>query len=94
MFNGFLRSLGFKSTVTSKIPTYTHNNEKKQGQLVYTVNAIGNNTKNLFRLTRKRDRCKDGINGGDIAKRRIVDIKKCGREPCRCIKVDNPNVYI
>ena len=86
-----LRSLGFKSTVTSKIPTYTHNNEKKQGQLAYTVNAIGNNTKNLFRLTRKRDRCKDGINGGDIAKRRIVDIKKVGREPCRCIKVDNPN---
>ncbi len=86
-----LRSLGFKSTITSKIPTYTHNNEKKQGQLAYTVNAIGNNTKNLFRLTRKQDRCKDGINGGDIAKRRIVDIKKVGREPCRCIKVDNPN---
>ncbi len=86
-----LRSLGFKSTITSKIPTYTYKNEKKNGQLAYTVNAIGNNTKDLFRLTRKQNRCKEGINGGDTAKRRIIDIKLVGREPCRCIKVDNPN---
>lgn len=90
-----LRSLGFRANTTSRIPTYTYQGEKKQGRRSYTIHIQGDRVPDLFRLPRKRDRCKYGMNGGQRVKRRMVSIEHVGVGEARCIKVDHPNsLYI
>jgi predicted phage terminase large subunit-like protein len=91
-----VRSLGFKATKSNELTkSYTYKGEKKTGRPCWTLNVIGANTRELFRLQRKRERCLDGINGGEEARRRLVKVEKIGRATCRCITVDHPNgLYI
>lgn len=90
------RSLGFKATITGpKTKTYTYLGEKKQGRPCWNVTIVGDRTRELFGIDRKRDRCRDGINGGYGARRRVTKIEKIGRATARCITVDHPNgLYI
>ena len=90
-----VRSLGFRAKITTKTPTYTHNGEKRAGQLAYTLHVQGDRTPDLFRLERKRERCSYGMNGGQRVKRRMVSIEHVGVGEARCIKVNHPNsLYI
>jgi len=90
-----VRSLGFKATITDRIPTYTLHGEKLEGQRAYTAYVQGDRCADLFHLERKRERCRAGVNGGDRAKRRMVKIESIGYAAARCITVDNPNgLYI
>lgn len=92
-----VRSLGFKATITSKDPFYRdENGERVYCNKAFTVYIQGRNTRDLFRLARKRDRCRDEFNGGaSEPMRRVVEIEFEKRTPCRCITVDHPaGLYI
>lgn len=85
-----LRSLGYKATITTKIPHYTGTDgERKEGQLAYIVYIQGRNREKLFRLERKRLRC--GKDGSCAKWRRIVSIEPEGEAEAQCIQVDHPN---
>lgn len=90
-----LRSLGFRVNTTTKTPAYVYNGERRAGRLAYTLHIQGDRVPDLFRLPRKADRCKYGMNGGQRVKRRMVSIEHVGVGDARCIKVNHPNsLYI
>lgn len=86
------RSLGCKASITSKIPTYTYDGEKKNGQLAYTVWIQGDNaSKERFsKLSRKRDRIKPFNGGSSEPGRRVVSIEPCGKMDGICFAIDHP----
>lgn len=88
-----LRSLGYRATITSRIPTFSDSNKnKKKGRRAYTLFIQGRNLSSLFKLERKKSRCRDVFNGGVSAvARRMISIKPEGKAVCRCITVDHPN---
>lgn len=87
-----IRSLGGKATITSKIPTYTYKDEKKQGQRAYTVFIMTKCDTELAFVPRKKERCRDEYNGGNSELcRRITDIEYVGKREGRCITVDQPH---
>lgn len=93
-FRFIIHSLGYQSTLTSKIPTYTHNGERKEGQLAYTVSFFTSD--DVFRLTRKNElhrsvRSASGQAGERSRLRYIVDVVPVESEPMSCITVDSPN---
>ena len=85
-------SLGYRASITTKVPHYTYKDEYLAGQLAYIVHMNGPHRAELFNLPRKRERCRetDRIKG-----RRIVSIERLVDQECQCIQVDNPNgLYI
>lgn len=85
-------SLGYKANITSKVPTFTHKGEKKQGRLAYTVWIKGENHERLFLLKRKQERARKAYNGGFSPRtRKIASIVPSRIAPCQCITVDHPN---
>ena len=91
-----VRSLGGIAKITTKTPTYTHKDEKRVGRLAYTVNIRYPKPSELFRLTRKRERCNDvGQYTGDVLKLGIKSIEYIGEEEAQCIMIDHPDhLYI
>ncbi len=91
-----VRSLGGIAKITTKTPTYTHKDEKRVGRLAYTVNIRYPKPSELFRLTRKRERCNDeGQHTGDVLKLGIKSIEYIGEEEAQCIMIDHPDhLYI
>lgn len=90
-------SLGGKATITSKIPSYTLNGKKMEGQRAYTLYIQTTSNSDLVSLPRKRDRIKtDKFNGGaSELHRRLVSVKPAGREATRCFVVSSPDgLYI
>lgn len=87
------RSLGFKATITTNPASYRlPDGTPKECRDAHTVYIQGPNTKNLFRLDRKRERCHDKFNGGaSEALRRVVSVEEDGEADTRCITVDHPN---
>ena len=81
-----LHSLGFTVTITTKIPTYTYNGEKRKGQKSYILYIRGYHRKELFKLTRKADRCKYRKFSN-----KIVSIEFVGRDEATCISVSGPD---
>jgi hypothetical protein len=87
------RSLGYKATITQGEAGY----RDEDGNYIrcrdaYDVYLQGRHTRELFRLSRKRDRCKDEFNGGvSTPHRRMVSIEPAGDGEAQCITVDNPN---
>lgn len=91
------RSLGFKATLTNGATGY----RKADGEFVQCLDAHkvyiqGPDTQSLFKLSRKRERCRDDFNGGvSTPHRRMVSIEKVFRAEAQCIAVDHPNqLYI
>lgn len=85
------RSLGFKATLGTRTPTYTHLGQKRQGQTAYRLHIRGPRQERLFGLARKADRAK-GYNGtDDWPGHRVVRVERAGVDIARCITVDNPN---
>lgn len=91
-----IRSIGGKATITSKTGSYLKNGKRILCQTVYMVYVQTPDNGNLFKLTRKKDRCKPVFNGGvSELCRRIVSIEPCGEAECKCITIDKPNgLYI
>lgn len=90
------RSLGFKSNILSKIPTYTYKGQKLQGRNAYNVCIKGDEHSRLFSLERKKVRASKPYNGGNgFRTRKIVSVAFSRKTEAQCIKVDHPNgLYI
>lgn len=86
-----LRSLGMYATLSTKIPSYTYNGDKKQGRVAYRLYVKGRNMERLFNLERKRNRAKK-FNGGDVHPwHRVISVEPTVIDNSRCIQVDNLN---
>lgn len=89
-------SLGGICTITSRIPTYTYNNQKKKGKTVFTC-FVRHPTPNIFfNCEAKRQRCKQIHADGRIElRRRLVNIELADIEEAQCIRIDDPDhLYI
>jgi len=96
-FQWIIRSLGGKATITDRIPTFTHNGEKRIGQKAYTVYFRTKIDNELVKLPRKIERLSDKNfnNGLGEFSRAIVSVEYIGDQEAQCITVDNPNgLYI
>jgi len=89
-----IRSLGGIAKITEKTTHYKYHNEDKAGRKCYVVSIRYKNTKNLFKLTRKKDRLPKEYQYEDL-KLEIVSVKKEGESECQCIYIDDPeHLYI
>ena len=90
LINGVIelvQSLGGKCILNSKIPTYSHDGEKKYGKLAYTLTISMPPNINPFRLHRKANLVTPKVKY--IPKRYITDIKPIGKKKAKCISIDN-----
>jgi hypothetical protein len=84
-----VQTLGGVARVKSRVPTYTHNGEKKKGKLAYRVNIKLPKGMNPFRLKRKSEKY---IEPKKYPTGRYIDnIEKVGFEESVCISVDAPD---
>ena len=90
-----VRSLGGIASISEKHPTYTHNGEKKQGQLAYNINIRLKDRSMAFHLQRKVDRAKVDYQYADCLYLNVTSIERDGEEECSCIAIDHPDrLYI
>jgi phage terminase large subunit len=83
-------SIGGKCTIKQHSSSYLKNGERIKCKEKYRLYIRTKIDKSLFRLTRKKERCKEIFNGGvSELQRRIISIKYIGKEICQCITVDN-----
>ena len=82
-------SLGGTARVNSKIPTYTYNDEKKEGQLAYTVTISFANNIVPFKLLRKVERYYKREKY--VEQKYVKSITYSHDEEAVCIKVSNPD---
>ena len=84
-------SLGGKAKIVSRIPTYTHKGEKKQGALNYRVYIKMRDDSLIFRLPRKKERCQPVRDLWD----KIENLEYVREDYSQCISVDHPeHLYI
>lgn len=88
-----LRSLGASAKIT--VDTNTGYKDES-GEFIkcndaYTVFIRMKDTKRLFRMARKKERCKEYNGGVSEVTRRIVGYRHIGVKDGRCITVDSPN---
>lgn len=87
-------SMGGIAKITSKIPIYTHNGEKKKGRRNYNVSIRYPEPRNLSKLSRKRNIIPENYQYKDL-KLRIEKIEFIGQEEAQCIMIDHPDhLYI
>lgn len=87
-------SLGGLATLKQRITSFTHKGVKKQGRVSYTLHLKIRNNKELFYISRKKDRCKDTYDPLQF-RRRIKEVNFIGVELAQCIMIDDPNhLYI
>ena len=82
-------SLGGTVRVNKKVPTYTHNGEKKEGQLAYTLTISFANDIVPFKLMRKISRYYKRTKY--IEQKYVKSITYSHDEEATCIKVSNPD---
>jgi intein/homing endonuclease len=82
-------SLGGTARVTSKIPTYRYNGEKKEGQKAYTITMSFANNIVPFKLLRKVDRYYKRTKY--LEHKYVKSITYSHHEEAVCIKVSNPD---
>ena len=83
-----VRSLGGIATYTQKTPTYTHNGEKRIGQVAYTVYIHIGNSISLFSLSRKQNLVTPKLYA---PRRKIVGVVDVGAKQAQCISVAHPS---
>ena len=85
-----VRSLGGSATITTKKPFYRDKNGNKViCNTAYNVRIKIKDTRNLFRLSRKKEKCIPFNKGVSEVCRRIVSYKYIGKKDARCITVDS-----
>lgn len=82
-------SIGGTVRINSKIPTYRHNGEKKEGQKAYTVTMSFANNIVPFKLLRKVDRYYKRTKY--VEQKYVKSITYSHNEEAVCIKVSNPD---
>lgn len=87
-FLALARSLGYWAKEKSRITSYTHNGEKRQGKRSYTVTIQGEGMEELVTLPRKKERLLARRSGRKM-NLTFSSIEKIGREECTCIMVDH-----
>jgi MoxR-like ATPase len=88
-FQFLIQSLGGECCISVKHPTYTYNGVKLQGQDAYVCNISALNMKDLFSLSRKRNRVVERVKY--LPKRMIDRIEPLGKCQAQCIMVDHPD---
>lgn len=87
-------SIGGIAKITSKIPTYSHKGEKKQGLRNYSIAIRYPEPKNLSKLSRKKDLLPENYQYKNL-KLQIDKIALIGNEEAQCITVDHADhLYI
>lgn len=87
-------SLGGKCSISTKTPTYNYKGIKKTGRLAYTLNISYKHPKELFSLSRKKEKCKDLCDVNQF-KRIIKKVEYTNTTDAVCIMVeDNDHLYI
>ncbi len=86
-----VRSLGGIAMVAEKATTYTHNGEKKSGQLAYNINIRLRDRAMAFHLERKVDRARQDYQYADCLYLNVASIEPDGEEECSCIAIDHPD---
>lgn len=85
-----VRSLGGIACIRPRQTYYTHNGERKPGQLCYEVDMRHKTPSMFFRLPKKKDRTNDqGQYNADL-KLRVKSIEPSVVEAATCIAVDHP----
>jgi len=88
-------SLGGIAKISSRIPSYTHNGEKRAGRRAYRVNIRHPLPQEMFRVPRKKDAVPKDYQYADSLKNEIVSIEPIGRKAAQCILIDHPDhLYI
>ena len=83
------RSLGAVVTVRERIPTFTHNGEKKDGQLAYSLRIKMPDAERVFHLERKRARVRGKVfQSMGLA---LNSIERIASGETVCIAVEHPN---
>ncbi len=80
-----VQSLGGAATYTSRIPTFTYQGVRKEGQRAYTISVKLPNTINPFHLSRKRDAVIPRTKYLPI--RYVQSVEVVGTKPTQCIAV-------
>lgn len=88
-FQFLVQSLGGKTRIVSKVPTYTHNSEKRIGAVSYRMNVSLPPAINPFRLQAKADRYSPRSKYPPY--RSIASIEEVGVKQAQCIAVDAPD---
>jgi phosphate starvation-inducible protein PhoH len=83
------RSLGCLATMRSRVTTYTHRGERRQGLESYTVFLRHPRPSELVRLTRKRERLLHYQYSS--LRRRIESVELVGEMETQCIAIDHPD---
>lgn len=86
-----IRSLGGIASISSKIPTYTHLDEKKNGRLAYQVNIRHPEPSELFRLPRKKELTNDDNQYSSKLKLAVKSVEYVGEKETQCISVEHPD---
>lgn len=89
-----IRSIGGSCKITSFISSYTYKGEKKLGNISYRLAIRIREQKQLFRLTRKKERASDNhlYSNSNL---RIKSIELVGKKEAQCIMVDsNEHLYV
>lgn len=86
-----IQSLGGIATITKKKAGYKKDGQYVECNDVYELYIKIKNSERLFRLPRKRERCKAFNGGTSEICRRIVSYKYIGKKDARCITVDDVN---
>jgi replicative DNA helicase len=81
-----VRSLGGIATISSRIPTFTHKGQKKQGLEAFRVFIKLKFP--VFEHSLKAERVKQHVRE---ARLKIVSIEPAGEEECQCISVSHPS---
>lgn len=87
-----VRSLGGLATISTKQPTYTHKQEKKNGLPSFVINIQHPDQKTFFLLSRKKSRLSDRQRQKRLT---ITSIKPTRKAEAQCIAVSHPShLYI
>ena len=86
-----VNSLGGLATISKNRAGYKKNGTYIPCNDVYIVYIRIEDSKRLFRLSRKKNRCTEYNGGISEVARHIVDFEYVGERECCCIAVDNPN---
>lgn len=84
-----VRSIGGMARIRTKLPTYTHNGEKKTGQLAYNVYIRLPRPSDVVSLPKKLERVNDDNQYSHRLKLQITSIEKIDVDDAVCIAVDN-----
>lgn len=85
-----LRSLGAYVTISKNKAGYKKNGEYIECAEVYNLYIKIKDSERLFRLPRKKERCRAFNGGVSTPAKRIVSYEYVGTDKCRCIRVSNP----